>query len=290
MLLLAFRKEQLIDSLGHVNDLERETLLYRNNLQSERNRSILIIAFAALIALIALGLWSRSRLLARTNATILAAQQKLVDSEKTREAEVVRTRIASDLHDQLGSDLTKLVMLSDEVNADNGTTRSTLETTNAIKRVACDATRSLSDIVWAVDPQQDDLSSLVERISSHSLHMLEGTAIEHTIDCVHTGNHQWIDPSTKRDIQLIHREALNNAIRHAQATRIDVVMHSAPDRIIMRIIDNGTGCSEAAGSNGNGFRNMHRRAERIGAILHLEAIESGTAVHFELRRIAAIPT
>jgi len=290
MLVMAFREEQLIDSLEYVNTTERESLLHAAKVQSERSKTIMLFAFAILVALIALVIWSRSRLLARSNAAILAAQQQLVESEKAREADVVRTRIASDIHDQLGSHLTKLVMLSDEVIANHVDKGSTLKTTNAIKRVAHDATRSLSDIVWAVDPHQDDLSSLVERIRSHSLHMLEGTAIEHTIDCVHTGTHQRIDPSTKRDIQLIHREALNNAIKHAQATRIDVVMNSGPDRIVLRISDNGIGLGETAGIAGNGVRNMHRRAERIGATLRLERTEKGTAVLFDRVGVVASAT
>lgn len=282
MLLMSFRKEQLIDSLEHANATEREALLHSEKFQRERSRTILLLAFAILIVVIALVLWSRSRLLARSNAAILAAQQQLVESEKAREADVVRTRIASDIHDQLGSDLTKLVMLSDEVDTNKANEASTTEATSAIKRVARDATRSLSDIVWAVDPAQDDLSSLVERMRSHSLYMLEGTAIEHTIDCMQTGDPQRIEPATKRDIQLIHREALNNAVKHAKATRIDVLFHSSSDHITMRITDNGVGLDKTVGTNGNGLRNMQRRAERVGGTMKLESTESGTSLLFEL--------
>ncbi len=289
MLLMSFRKEQLIDSLENANAKERDALLHSENFQRERSRTILLLAFAILIVVIALVLWSRSRLLARSNAAILAAQQQLVESEKAREADVVRTRIARDIHDQLGSDLTKLVMLSDEVTANNGKNGSTMETTNAIKRVAREATRSLSDIVWAVDPAQDDLSSLVDRIRSHSMDMLDGTSIEHTIDCMHSGVHQRITPSTKRDIQLIHREALNNAIKHAKATRIDVLFHSSSDRITMRITDNGVGLGEPVGTKGNGLRNLHRRAERIGATLQIESSATGTTVLLE-REFFGSPT
>lgn len=284
LLLLAFRKEQLIDSLAHVNDLERETLLHRSNLQSEKNRSIIIIALAALLAIIALGIWSRSRLLARTNATILAAQQQLVDSEKAHEADVVRTRIARDIHDQLGSDLTKLVMLSDEVNASETNGGANLETTTAIKRVARDATRALSDIVWAVDPLQDDLSSLVERIRSHSMHMLQGTAFEHTIDCVHTGGHQRIDPSMKRDIQLIHREALNNAIKYSSAQHISVSFHTNEYDVRLEVRDDGLGFQTTASLKGRGLMNMRERAERTGGHLHIQSLPGkGTSIIFALQ-------
>ena len=281
MLLMSFRKEQFIDSLEMANAKERDALVHSEKLQRERSRTILLLAFAILIVIIAIVLWSRSRLLARTNAAILAAQQQLVDSEKAREADSLRTRIAGDIHDQLGSDLTKLVMLSDEVTANNGNIGSTMETTNAIKRVAREATRSLGDIVWAVDPAQDDLSSLVDRIRSHSMDMLDGTSIEHTIDCMHSGDHQRITPSTKRDIQLIHREALNNSIKHAKATRIDVLLHSRSDHITMRITDNGVGLGEPVGTKGNGLRNLHRRAERIGATLQIESNATGTKVLLE---------
>jgi len=276
MLLMAFRKEQLIDSLAHVNDLEREALLYRTHLQSERNRSILIIAFAALIALIALGIWSRSRLLARTNATILAAQQQLVDSEKTREAEVVRTRIASDIHDQLGSDLTKLVMLSDEVNAHNETTRSTLETTNAIKRVARDATRSLSDIVWAVDPAHDTLNGLMGHARSYCERMLEKTGVAYTVACTVEGPDRGIDPATKRDLYLILREAVNNALKYARATRIDILFTAREGHALLEVRDDGQGFNTLNTlRTGNGLRNMRERADRLGGELFISSEPNG---------------
>ncbi|MFZ1332793.1 MAG: tetratricopeptide repeat protein [Flavobacteriales bacterium] len=278
----AYEKQAYADSVGHALDKREARLESDERESSERFRRNVAIAIGTLLAILVFVFWQRARILKRTNTSILNVQNKLLESERAREADAVRTSIARDIHDQLGSDLTKLVMLSDEVTAmvNDG---STLETTTAIKRVARDATRSLSDIVWAVDPEQDDLSSLVERIRLHSLHMLGGSSIEHTIDCVHTGERQHIDPSTKRAIQLIHREALNNAIKHAKATRMDILFHSNSDRITMHISDNGVGLSGPVGMNGNGIQNMQRRAERIGGMLELDQTTKGTSLHFMLR-------
>ncbi|MBK7298122.1 MAG: hypothetical protein IPI91_16485 [Flavobacteriales bacterium] len=105
----------------------------------------------------------------RTNSVILNAQAQLVSSEKKREALEVRTHIARDVHDQLGSELTKLVMLSGEAKAMAQPYSSQLTAVTVdLERIAGEANRSLGDIVWAIDHNHDSMAGLTDRVRSHA--------------------------------------------------------------------------------------------------------------------------
>ena len=208
-----------------ISSLTRLKAVQANEIQQEKRIKWLSVG-ALLLALLSAGalvfLLRNSKrigaLLTAKNAAIVEAQDRLVVSERQREAAEVRTRIARDVHDQLGSDLTKLVMLSGEVRAlatedPAGIVRSAAD----IERVAGEANRSLGDIVWAIDPHHDSLAGLTERVRAHCERMLKWSHIPHTIDCTHEGPDTALDPATKRDIYLILREALNNAIKYSKA-------------------------------------------------------------------------
>jgi signal transduction histidine kinase len=182
----------------------------------------------------------------------------------------VRTRIARDVHDQLGSDLTKLVMLSSEVKAVALEDPAELvRTAEHIERVAGEANRSLGDIVWAIDPDHDSLAGLTERVRAHVERMLTWSKVAYTVDCTHEGPDRTLDPATKRDVYLILREALNNALKHAKASHIGVTFRTSPVHVHMEVKDNGIGFI------------MRARAERIGGNLSITST-NGTTVCFDL--------
>lgn len=293
-----------LDRIEHVNllnkrfeserkDAELKVLSETNTRQGEeivdqRRRNTLLVAGIAVAALIGALLFAllrgarRSRkLLAEKNAAILDAQARLVESERAREASEVRTRIARDVHDQLGSDLTKLVLLSTEARevAHTGT-NGLPEIANDIERIAGEANRSLGDIVWAIDPHHDSLAGLTERVRAHCHRMLKWSKVEHTVDCVHEGPDRSLDPATKRDIYLMLREALNNAIKYAKAHHIQVVFHTSANRVAFQVKDDGVGMTVNAG-HGHGLGNMRSRAERIGGKFDVvSAAGAGTRVDF----------
>ncbi|MBL7953235.1 MAG: hypothetical protein JNM62_16125 [Flavobacteriales bacterium] len=274
-------------------DAELRDLSVTNTQQGEhigehRRRNVLLasgIAVAVLVAVLLFVLLRNARrsraLLAEKNATILEAQARLVESERAREASEVRTRIARDVHDQLGSDLTKLVMLSTEAKEVTGAnTHELASIASDIERIAGEANRSLGDIVWAIDPPHDSLAGLTERVRAHCERMLKWSKVEHTVDCVHDGPDRSLDPATKRDIYLMLREALNNAIKYAKATHIDVQFHSSVSGVRFLVRDDGVGLNHDP-SKGHGMANMQARATRISGLLAVESQPGmGTAVRF----------
>ncbi len=273
---------------AQLHALAQENIVQSDAIAAHRRRNLLLAASLAVVALIGALLFlllrnaRRSRrLLAEKNAAILEAQNKLVESERAREASEVRTRIARDVHDQLGSDLTKLVLLSteakelalSEVNAIPALA-------NDIERIAGEANRSLGDIVWSIDPHHDSLAGLTERVRAHCERMLKWSKVDHAIDCVHEGPDRALDPATKRDIYLMLREALNNAIKYAKAQHIHVYFHSSATQIGFEVKDDGVGMVEG-NTTGHGLKNMQQRAERIGGVFLTETAEGrGTRIAF----------
>ncbi len=278
------RKEALLTAEQHAKDAVAAEELRRRNL--ERNAFmggvVLALLLAGSLALLYRNSRRNGRSLAEKNRLILDAQAQLVQSERAREANEVRIRIARDVHDQLGSDLTKLVLLSTEAKeiAHTGT-NGLNDIANNIERIAGEANRSLGDIVWAIDPHHDSLAGLTERVRAHCERMLKWSKVQHTVDCVHEGPDRSLDPATKRDIYLILREALNNAIKYAGARHIQVAFTTGPSSVRLVVTDDGVGFQETGMARGNGLANMRLRAERIGARLVLDG-NAGTTVQLYL--------
>ena len=279
----AYEQQAFTDSLEHAAEAAELALHNERILAAERSRRNIALALGVIMAVAGIGVWQRGRLLRRANAAILEAQSKLVVSEREREASEVRTRIARDVHDQLGSDLTKLVMLSTEAREVAKTDVSELPAiANDIERIAGEANRSLGDIVWAIDPHHDSLAGLTERVRAHCERMLKWSKVEHTIDCVHEGPDRSLDPATKRDIYLMLREALNNAIKYAHAKHISVRFHTSAAQVEFEVKDDGVGM-DVDGSSGHGLGNMRARAERIGGSLDVRSIAGqGTRIGLRL--------
>lgn len=278
-----YDRRSMADSIQHAAEAAEARLRSETGLAKERGRRNLALALGALLTLVFIGAWQRARLLKRTNTAILDAQTKLVESERAREANEVRMRIARDVHDQLGSDLTKLVLLSTEAKeAAPAGTSDIAALAKDIERIAGEANRSLGDIVWAIDPHHDSLAGLTERVRAHCQRMLKWSKVDHTIDCVHEGPDRPLDPATKRDIYLMLREALNNTIKYAKAKHISVRFHTSGERVEFEVKDDGVGMDGGTGS-GNGLKNMQARAERIGGRYHISSAPgSGTAVGFQV--------
>ena len=262
----------------------RDSLLAEERIREEKARASWLLfgmamALAVASALIYLirRVRKESQLVLAKNEELVRMQHQLVVSERRREAELVRTHIARDVHDQLGSDLTKLVMLSTEAKAlASEDPRAVGATALDIERVAAEANRSLGDIVWAIDPHHDSLAGLTERVREHCERMLKRSHIGHRIDCRHEGPDRSLDPATKRDLYLILREALNNALKYAQATHIEVSFLTSADGLRMMVKDDGIGLASQEQSTGHGLANMRARAERIGATFSVDGTDGTT--------------
>lgn len=209
-------------------------------------------------------------------------QQRLRKLEQAHTVERERTRIAQDLHDDLGSSLTRISLLSDLVKADKHDPAQIETHAHKLAQAAAQTVRALEEIVWAVRPGSDSLQSLVEYIAHFANELFENDHVRCRLDLPPDLPTRPLPPDVRHNIFLIVKEALTNALKHAGAKEVRVGAKVNGPTLEIVVSDDGRGfaADEAKSpAKGNGLGNMRRRAATIGATLTLEtAFGRGTTV------------
>ncbi len=188
----------------------------------------------------------------------------------------MRNQIASDLHDEVGSSLSSILMLGKMASVEkNGKD----EIINKINSNAAEMIERISDIVWATNPKYDDGKNLNEKISNYimQINQLLKITINLNIGSEVAGIKFQMD--IRRNVFLIIKEAINNILKHANAKNIVIDIHSSQKKLHLNITDNGSGFDTQHYSDGNGLENMQTRAESVGGNFSLTSIQGkGTKI------------
>jgi signal transduction histidine kinase/streptogramin lyase len=187
-----------------------------------------------------------------------------------------RSRIARDLHDQLGANLTQVTLLSEMAEADKDSPAEIESHTQQISQTARETTRSLDEIVWAVNPSNDTLEGLINYACKYAQDYLATAQLRYRVDMPTQLPAIGIPPEVRHNVFLAFKEAVNNVVKHAQASEVWIRLRLQPDNFTLEIEDNGRGLGNldtGAAQMRNGLRNMRKRMEDI----HGEfSISSGT--------------
>jgi signal transduction histidine kinase len=183
--------------------------------------------------------------------------------------ERVRTHIASDLHDDIGSSLSQIAILSEVVRARIAPAApdvaGPLDRIGALSRESVDA---MSDIVWAISPHRNTPAHLSQRMRRLASDLLPARGIQLTFDSTDDG-HARLGIEARREVFLIFKEALNNVVRHAAATEVSILTAIVRGGLRLVVGDNGNGFAtgESASGLGQGLHSMRRRAPGLGGTL-----------------------
>ena len=206
-----------------------------------------------------------------------------------------RTRIALDLHDEVGSGLASVGILSGVLAADSLSAAERRQAAGDIASAAEELGNALSDIVWSLDPQAATLEELASRLAEHG----ERLSARGDVDFSSRFPDAWpadrLDVSLRRNVLLVGLEALHNAVRHARASQVALTLSPNDGLWVLSIRDDGIGFDARSPNNGrhghgHGLSGMRRRAEEIGAHLGVHSAPgAGTTVtlRFNVRRVAA---
>jgi signal transduction histidine kinase/ligand-binding sensor domain-containing protein len=207
--------------------------------------------------------------------------------------ERVRTRIATDLHDDIGSSLSQIAILSEVVRqkvGDNGAN----EPLNLIANTSREMVDSMSDIVWAINPHKDHLSDLVQRMRRFAEDMLDAQDISYQFIVPETVRNITLGADLRREVYLIFKECVNNLAKHSQATKAEININLENEKLIVEINDNGRGFvmpestspvvfPQSNGFGGNGLRNMQRRTKDFKGDLQIDSeIGKGTRIKLQV--------
>jgi ligand-binding sensor domain-containing protein len=195
---------------------------------------------------------------------------------RLKEKFALRNKIASDLHDEIGSTLTSISILSDvSQKAMDREPHQAKEMLAQISTQSKSIQQNMSDIVWSIRPDNDSIEDLIVRMREYATYTLEPKSIETKIIIDDTISIKAMNISFRKDLLLIYKEAINNIAKHANATSASVSFVKEHKILLMSIKDNGTWKGITSGT---GTKTMKERAKTLGGNLDVNITESGTEV------------
>jgi signal transduction histidine kinase/ligand-binding sensor domain-containing protein len=217
-------------------------------------------------------------------ATRRRMRRKLEKLEYQRGIENERARIAKDIHDDLGSTLTRITMLSDPARGGREETPPNPGNICQIHTTARELMRSMDEIVWAINPQHDTLDDLMAYLESFAQDFLGTAGVRCRLDVPPRLPDVPLTADSRHNVFLGFKEALHNVVKHSGATEVFIAARLVSSEFRLTVEDNGCGFSPTEGSResfGNGLANMSLRLTKIGGQCEIEpVIGRGTKVTF----------
>ena len=203
------------------------------------------------------------------------------------EMERIRTRIATDLHDDIGANLTKIAILS-EVAQQRAGQNSGDDLFGSVAEISRESVSAMGDIVWAINPKKDSLLGLTRRMRSFSEEILERREIDLEFTAPVVEPDPKLDAVIRRNVYLIFKESVNNIVRHSNASQVKIDFRLADGELILQIGDDGDGFEAAREYDGNGLLSIKKRASDCGGQLEINsATGAGTKIVLRLKLKAA---
>jgi signal transduction histidine kinase/ligand-binding sensor domain-containing protein len=201
-------------------------------------------------------------------------QQELLEKE--------RARIARDLHDQLGANLTQVALLGELAETDKDLPNEVEAHAKQISQTARETTRALDEIVWTVNPSNDTLDGLINYVCKYAQEYLALAGLRYRLEVPPQLPPLPISPELRHNVFLAAKEAINNVVKHSGADAAWLRLRLETGRFTLEIEDNGRGVAIGADKKGrNGLRNMRKRLEEIGGGFTMgSGREGGTLVSF----------
>jgi len=210
-------------------------------------------------------------------------QRRLRALEKERALDAERNRISRDMHDEIGSGLTQIALLSELIQTQK---RAEAELHRDVATISAQARRlvkNMGEIIWTLNPQNDSLENLLAYMREQAQEYFEpfenidfGIRFPSEVPLLRLSNEQ------RRNLFLVVKEALHNALKHSGAETI--VLEAACDsrQLHFTVRDNGAGMPEKTRAGANGLRNMEKRMLDIGGYFSMKSGGGGTELHFVL--------
>jgi signal transduction histidine kinase len=249
---------------------EKEKQLQSRKLKDEKTTRNILVLFIVLISLTGYFLFNRYQL-----------KRKIKEQEALLS---VREKIAKDLHDEIGSTLTGIRILSDVtgkiIHDDQGKASGLLQ---KISHQSSEMQQAMSDIVWAVNPNNDKLQDIIVRMREYAGQTLEIKNIHTRIEIDESILTQKLDMSQRRDLLLIFKESINNIAKYANASQVDIRFNKQQEQLTLHITDNGKGFDTNVIRSSSGLKNMQSRTIALHGICEIKSEPGkGTQIHISI--------
>jgi signal transduction histidine kinase/ligand-binding sensor domain-containing protein len=224
------------------------------------------------------GVWTARR----TAMQRLRRRLELVRQEHAVDRE--RARIAQDIHDELGANLTSIGLLADMGTRHKSDPSAVSRELEQISQTARESVAAMDAIVWALNPRNDSLDHFANYISQFTRDFFRPTNVRTRLEVPANLPSQPLPMETRHQLFLIVKECFNNVVRHAHASEVKLELHCEEGRLRLMVADNGRGLSSNTVREGrNGLGNLHERIQRLGGSLQIESERGrGTTLRFTL--------
>jgi len=227
------------------------------------NAGVWLVGAAALLLGVQL-----SRSISRRRIAALEAQTALAEE---------RSRIARDMHDEVGARLAQLAVLQDVFAREHPMPKSAQESVRQLASVARQAVASLDEVVWMVDPQNDTLASTAEHLAQYATDYLAPLKISCRLEAPIEWPKLEIRAQVRHELILAFKEALQNVVKHAAATRVTLTLRHEDGQFLVRLTDNGRGMVhlDPSAAGHDGLRNMSARLGSIDGTCEIQSSTTG---------------
>ncbi len=199
---------------------------------------------------------------------------------------MIRTKISRDLHDEVGSTLSGISLMS-ELAKHQLKSENIPEAKNAIDKIIINADEVLtmmSDIVWAINPKNDTFEKMITRLKSYAQNTTASHNILFHFEAEANVQQYNLTMQQRKNIYLICKESINNAVRYSECKNLYFILRRDRSQFYICVRDDGKGFDMEQVSEGNGLNNMQARAEEVKAVLKIDSQkEMGTVITVSLR-------
>jgi signal transduction histidine kinase len=225
-------------------------------------------------------------------------RRALARLEQQQSLERERMRIARDMHDEMGSKLTKISFLSEHAQVDANSDGPLAQKIGSIAQTSRELLKTMDEIVWVVNPRNDTIENLTAYLSHYAVEYFQNTSIECELRLPREIPHRPLSSDARHNLFLTFEEILNNVLKHSAATKVKVEISVTAREFELKVADNGCGFETAAAENvparggrgGNGLKNMRQRLEAIGGNCSVSStLGTGTNVVIRVPLIQKLP-
>ncbi|HLF65505.1 MAG TPA: tetratricopeptide repeat protein [Saprospiraceae bacterium] len=198
------------------------------------------------------------------------AEKHVAILEKQNAIESMRNKIASDVHDEMGANLTRLGLNAQQLLQSPMVPEKEKQLTEKMALQSKEIITGMREIIWASNPANDNLKSMLGFMRQYIDRFFDGTQIRSVVNFPHDVGEVTLHPEVRRNLFLILKESLNNALKYSGSDRIDIDFHTENEKFQFKVTDYGKGLEDEKKNDfSSGLRNMQMRAEQIQSLFKL---------------------
>lgn len=253
----AEKKQNEINQLNAEKEISRVTMARQQTI----NYSLASIAFLILVS---------SVLIYRNVQKKREVEKQVSTLEKQNAIETMRSKIASDVHDDMGAGLTKMGLYSEQLLKSKIVSENEKQLLEKISLQSKEAIDGMREIIWASNPANDNLKSMLGFMRQYIGRFFDGTDIRPVINFPHDIGDVVLHPEVRRNLFMILKESLNNAVKYSGSDKVDIDFSNENENFNLNIKDYGKGIDDKTKDDfSNGLRNMQMRAQQIQSAFRL---------------------